>query len=133
MKVFVDSYAFIGWINTLDSSHAIVNNFMATYRGRFITTEWILMELADGLSHRSVRAKTLELIRRVRTNRLFEIVPYGTPIYQDGYDLFAARPDKDWSLTDCISFAVMDQRGLTDALTGDHHFEQAGFRAIFKV
>ena len=91
------------------------------------------MELADGLSHHSIRAHTTELIHRVRNNRLLEIVPYGTSIYQDGYDLFAARPDKDWSLTDCISFAVMGQRGLTDALTGDHHFERAGFRAICKV
>ena len=133
MKVFVDSYAFIAWINVLDSSHAQVNGFLSRYKGRFITTEWVLMEVADGLSHHSVRAHTLELIHRVRTNRLFEIIPYHTSVYQAGYDLFAARPDKDWSLTDCISFAVMSRRGLMDALTGDHHFEQAGFRAIFKV
>ncbi len=42
------------------------------------------------------------------------------------------RPDKDWSLTDCISFVVMEEHGITDALTGDHHFEQAGFRALLK-
>jgi predicted nucleic acid-binding protein len=44
--------------------------------------------------------------------------------------LFAARPDKDWSLVDCISFVVMKQRRLKDALTTDRHFEQAGFRAL---
>lgn len=53
-------------------------------------------------------------------------------VYQAGFDLFAARPDKAWSLTDCISFGVMRERGLSDALTADHHFEQAGFRAVFK-
>ena len=44
--------------------------------------------------------------------------------------LFARRPDKHWSLTYCISFVVMTERRLTDALTGDHHFEQAGYRAL---
>jgi predicted nucleic acid-binding protein len=53
-------------------------------------------------------------------------------VYRAGFDLFATRPDKSWSLTDCISFAVMTDRGLYEALPADHHFEQAGFRAIFK-
>jgi hypothetical protein len=50
---------------------------------------------------------------------------------QAGFELFASRADKSWSLTDCISFAVMTERGLSDALTADRHFEQAGFRAVF--
>jgi predicted nucleic acid-binding protein len=59
------------------------------------------------------------------------VVGYDARVYQAGFGLFAARPDKAWSLTDCISFAVMRERGLSEALTGDHHFEQAGFRALF--
>jgi predicted nucleic acid-binding protein len=47
-----------------------------------------------------------------------------------GVALYRARPDKEWSLTDCISFVVMEEQGLTDALTGDRHFEQAGFQAL---
>jgi predicted nucleic acid-binding protein len=47
-------------------------------------------------------------------------------------ELYAERPDKDWSLTDCISFVVMRHQGVTQALTGDHHFEQAGFTALLK-
>ena len=49
-----------------------------------------------------------------------------------GIDLYARHPDKEWSLTDCISFAAMEQRGLFEALTGDRHFEQAGFRAMLR-
>jgi len=53
-------------------------------------------------------------------------------LFQDGVKLFAARPDKEWSLTDCMSFVVMTREGITEALTGDHHFEQAGFIACLK-
>jgi len=46
--------------------------------------------------------------------------------------MYQRRPDKNWSLTDCISFVVMQDHGITEALTGDHHFEQAGFVALLK-
>ena len=58
------------------------------------------------------------------------IVPASQDVFEQGVELFENRLDKDWSLTDCISFIVMRERGLTEALTGDHHFEQAGFRAL---
>ena len=63
---------------------------------------------------------------------MFEVVGLDPKVQQAGFDLYESRLDKDWSLTDCVSFAVMTQRGLTEALTADHHFEQAGFRAMFK-
>jgi len=53
-------------------------------------------------------------------------------VFHAGLDLYASRPDKEWSLTDCISFAVMQDLGLNDALTGDHHFTQAGFTILLK-
>ena len=53
-------------------------------------------------------------------------------LFEAGFNLFEARPDKDWSLTDFISFVVMEREGLTEALTGDHHFEQAGFTALLR-
>ena len=68
----------------------------------------------------------------MRADPLFEVVGYLPGVYQAGFDLYSSRLDKAWSLTDCISFAVMTERGLSDALTADHHFEQAGFRAVFK-
>jgi hypothetical protein len=67
----------------------------------------------------------------VRQDPLFEIIGYDQSIYQKGFDLYASRPDKAWSLTDCISFAVMTNKGLSEALTADHHFEQAGYRLVF--
>lgn len=61
-----------------------------------------------------------------------EVTPATRELFESGWNLYAARPDKDWSLTDCISFVVMQERGITDALTGDHHFEQAGFKPLLR-
>jgi predicted nucleic acid-binding protein len=74
----------------------------------------------------------LNLLRSLRANAAFEIVPPDPDLFERGIDLFARRADKAWSLTDCISFVVMTERGLTEALTGDHHFEQAGFLALLR-
>lgn len=60
------------------------------------------------------------------------IEPCSDQLLQEGIDLYDQRPDKDWSLTDCISFVVMRKQSITEALTGDHHFEQAGFVALLK-
>ena len=60
------------------------------------------------------------------------IIAVSGELYNKGWNLYAARMDKGWSLTDCISFVVMSDKSLTDALTGDHHFEQAGFNILLK-
>jgi predicted nucleic acid-binding protein len=74
----------------------------------------------------------VSLEARMRADPRFTTIPANPQLYDQGLDLYRSRPDKDWSLTDCISFTVMRQRGISEALTGDHHFEQAGFVAILK-
>ncbi len=61
-----------------------------------------------------------------------EVVPPTHEQFQRALDRYEMRPDKDWSLTDCLSFLLMEERGIADALTADHHFEQAGFRALMR-
>jgi predicted nucleic acid-binding protein len=61
-----------------------------------------------------------------------KIVPASHELFRHGLTLYFQRPDKKWFLTDCISFAVMAENGLKDALTGDRHFEQAGFTALLR-
>lgn len=90
------------------------------------------MELADALSAPEARSPAVAFLNAVRADPLFDVVGYVSTVYQAGFDLFASRPDKTWSLTDCISFGVMTERGLSEALSADHHFEQAGFKAVFK-
>jgi predicted nucleic acid-binding protein len=132
MTVFADTFALIAWLNPRDNAHANVVAYLDSFTGRLVTTEWVFMELADALSAPGARTTVVAFLQAVRADPLFDVVGYDTAVYEAGFDLFAARLDKAWSLTDCISFEVMKQRGLSDALTADHHFEQAGFRAVFK-
>ena len=131
MIVFADTFALIAWLNPRDDAHAIVAAYLDGFTGRLVTTEWVLMEVADALSAPEARTTAAAFLQAVRADPLFDVVGYVPAVYQAGFDLFAARPDKAWSLTDCISFGVMTERRLSDALTADHHFEQAGFRTIF--
>jgi predicted nucleic acid-binding protein len=74
----------------------------------------------------------LNLVRDLESDPSVQIVPASKQLFRAGFDLFARRPDKDWSFVDCISFTVMKQRRLKDALTTDQHFVQAGFRALLR-
>lgn len=132
MTLFADSFALIAWLNPRDNAHPIVSAYLEGFTGRLLTTEWVLMELADALASPESRCTVAAFLRAVRSDSMFEIVGYLPAVYQAGFDLFANRPDKAWSLTDCISFQVMSHRSISEALTGDRHFEQAGFRAVFK-
>ena len=132
MTVFVDTFALIAWLNPRDDAHAVVTAYLDGFTGRLLTTEWVLMELADALSAPEARSTAVAFLQAVRADPLLDVVGYLPAVYQAGFDRFANRPDKSWSLTDCISFGVMTERGLSEALTADHHFEQAGFQAVFK-
>ena len=131
MTVFADTFALIAWLNGSDSAHDLIATYFDEFTGKLLATEWVLVELADAMSAPTLRSIVADFLRVMRDDPLFEIVEYDAAVYQAGFDLFIARPDKAWSLTDCISFAVMTKRGITEALTADHHFEQAGFHAIF--
>ena len=132
MIVFADTFALLAWLNPRDESHAKVTAYLDGFTGRLLTTEWVLMEVADALSAPTARRTAVAFLQAVRADPMFEVIGYDAAVYGAGFELFSARPDKGWSLTDCISFAVMTDRGVTDALTADKDFEQAGFRAVFK-
>jgi predicted nucleic acid-binding protein len=59
-----------------------------------------------------------------------EIIAATSGLFRQGCELHVKRRDKEWSLTDCTSFVVMEQRDIREALTSDHHFEQAGFHLL---
>ena len=97
-----------------------------------VTTEWVLVEVADGLASRPLRSAFVQLMHRINTLPGTQIIHADHAMFDFATDLYAQRPDKDWSLTDCTSFLVMRRHGIVEALTADHHFEQAGFTALLK-
>jgi predicted nucleic acid-binding protein len=130
--VFADSYYYLAIVNDRDTGHARAVEYSRSFRGRTITTEWVLTEVADALSAPEQRAVFLELLTQLLADSGLTIVEASHDLFERGMKLFADRPDKSWSLTDCISFVVMDEHGINAVLTADHHFEQAGYAAVLK-
>lgn len=95
-----------------------------------MTTMWVLTELGGALHRGRNRETFARFLDTLDGHEDFEVVPASPELFQRGVELFCARPDKEWSLTGCISFVVMAEKGLSEALTGDQHFEQAGFKVL---
>jgi predicted nucleic acid-binding protein len=125
--VFADSYYYLAFVNDRDSGHERAVDFSRSYRGCTLTTEWVLTEVADALSAPEQRGVFLELLAQLRDHAGLTIVEASHELFDRGITLFSQRPDKSWSLTDCISIVAMQQHGIQEALTADHHFQQAGF------
>lgn len=128
--VFADSYYYLALANSLDQGHAKALRFGDTFRGQIITTEWILTEIGDAFSQSPDRAIFLEILATIENDPRTMVVEATHDLFLRGVQLFRDRSDKDWSLTDCISFVVMEEHAVRDSLTADHHFEQAGFVAL---
>lgn len=131
-SVFADTLYFIAILNANDAAHSRALAFSNSHDLRLLTTAFVLIELADGLSRSAQRQSLGRLVEALLADPDSTIVPADQRLFEEGRRLYDSRPDKSWSLTDCISFAVMKEQGLTEALTGDHHFEQAGFTALLK-
>jgi predicted nucleic acid-binding protein len=130
--VFADTFYFLGLLNRADESHGRCAAFARDYREVIITTSYVLVELADGLARPRYRVQAARFIQALQNHARVKIVPASDALLARGLEFYAARPDKEWTLTDCVSFVIMRERGVTDALTGDKHFEQAGFVALLK-
>lgn len=130
--VFADTFYYLALVNPSDNRHQQAQTYTDGFQGRMVTTSWVLTELANALAKPSSRPAFLQVFAQMRTDPDITIFPPDAALFEDGLRLYASRPDKEWSLTDCISFVVMQQQGITEALTGEHPFEQAGFVALLK-
>ena len=131
-SVFADTSYYIALVNPGDSEHAVAWNFGEHYRGQIRTTEYVLIEVGNWLCRSENRVVFAQLLRNLRNDTQTVILPSKTELFQRGVKLYLERSDKNWSLTDCLSFVVMRDEGIGEALTTDRHFEQAGFKAVLR-
>lgn len=132
-EVFGDSFYFIALLNRHDRFHAAALEQSRDRSRRLVTTHWVLVEVADALSAPEIRQHTARFLRGMLDSTDTLVINDLLPWLPSGLDLYEQRGDKSWSLTDCISFSVMQARGISEALTGDRHFEQAGFTRLLSV
>jgi predicted nucleic acid-binding protein len=131
-NVFADTSFYIALLNHRDIDHEKAVRFRTGYRGKYITTDFVIVELGNWLSTIRERPIFLQLTDSLYRDPTTAILPATAESISRGLELFRNRPDHEWSLTDCISFVAMGDLKITDALTADHHFEQAGFLALLK-
>jgi predicted nucleic acid-binding protein len=128
---FADTSFFLALLRADDPANAKARAELAIPR-QLVTTEFILLELGNACARAEDHGDFLALVAGMRSSPRTTIVGLDSALLERGMRMMGARKDKDWSLTDCISFVVMQERGLMDALTTDKHFEQAGFKALLK-
>jgi len=130
--VFADAHYYLSLASMRDESHERAVALSRTLRCAIVTTAWVLTEVGDALATSGQRPVFLDLLRDLRDDPNTILAHATRELFESGVALYARRMDKEWSLTDCISFVVMEQHGIREALTADHHFEQAGFVALLK-
>jgi predicted nucleic acid-binding protein len=99
---------------------------------KLITTRAVLLEIGNALGKQRYRADAVALLEALEEDPNVEIAPLTEDLFARAFQLYRSRPDKEWGLIDCVSFTVMQEQGITAALTLDDHFRQAGFRVLLR-
>ncbi|MCK6484111.1 MAG: type II toxin-antitoxin system VapC family toxin [Phycisphaerae bacterium] len=129
---FGDTSYFLAMLIPSDVNHAAAMRWARVNRRPIISTEYVVVEVGNFLSPPRTRRLLVRFMDTLRSSHRFSLIPASSDLLERGIRLYEDRSDKSWSLTDCISFVVMRERDISEALTGDRHFEQAGFRALLK-
>ena len=130
---FADTSFWIALSSRRDQFHAQAiawHHVLVKSGNRILTTEAVLWEWLNALADTTTRATAAEGYRRAHADTRVQVVPFDPELNAAAVDPYRSRGDKDWSLTDCLSIIVMERHRLTEALTADHHFEQAGMKAL---
>lgn len=132
-KVFVDTWAWLALLNDRDQQNRIAQKALVRLheeKRQLVTSEFVLMEVADALSAPNLRERTVAFVNELRQNPMVQIFRASELLWQSAWELYSSRPDKGWGLTDCTSFVIMEQQEIRLAFTGDRHFTQAGFEQV---
>jgi len=134
-EIFLDAAYVIALANPADEHHGLAATLAASVKlenVHMVTTRAVLLEVGSSLARLRFRAAAVRLLNIMESSPSLLVMPLGEDLARRGLELFCRRADKEWSWVDCISFLVMEQRRLRQALTTDEHFEQAGFVALLR-
>ena len=130
--IFLDTGYFVALFTPNDHLHDRAIAWSSQLHEPMLVTEYVLWECVNTFSKPKDRVSAHALIDHVESDSNCELIHASPEIFAAGLQLHRTRPDKEWSLTDCISFHLMRERGVTRALAYDVHFEQAGFEALLR-
>ena len=132
--IFLDTSYLLALIRKRDARHEDALTASTNHSGPFITTDLVLVELANCLAQPPYRAAAVAIIEKIRSDRNTRVVSFDSEGMEKALALYKERPDKSWGLVDCFSFVVtlyvMKEGRLKVALCFDEHFRQAGFEAL---
>jgi predicted nucleic acid-binding protein len=132
-RYFVDAFYWIALLSHRDQWHRRVLAFDETLGDApLYTTDEVLIEFLAFYSATDLRTRAAPFVQRILSAEGTTVIPQTRAGFLDALALYQARPDKHYSLTDCVSMQAMRREGLTDVLTNDHHFTQEGFHILFE-
>lgn len=136
-EVFADTSGWGNYFIRTEPFHTTAKNLMLEWHAknvRIVTTNYVMLELIALFTSplRIPRFKQIKVIETIKAAPWVEIVHIDRTLDEEAWQLLKERQDKNWSLVDCASFVIMQNRRITEALTTDPHFEQAGFRRHLK-
>lgn len=129
---FVDTAFVIAWVNEDDALHTKAIQLLNAYKNApWLTTDCVLLEIENSLA-RSFRSAAVGTIKNFLTSEEIIIIGLAADLFHRAFELYQTYNDKTWGLIDCVSFIVMRENNITDALTNDKHFQQVGFNALMR-
>jgi predicted nucleic acid-binding protein len=132
-SVFVDTSFVVALVNEKDQHHDRASELASLFDGYpLVTTDAVLLEVGNALA-RNFKEQAIEALEDFLTSDEVEIVRLDAPLFQRAFELYRTHQDKAWGMIDCVSFVVMRDRGIADALTNDKDFGQAGFVALMRT
>ena len=131
-SLFIDTSYIVALVNTEDQDHAIALSLAEIYDGcPLVVTDAVLLEIGNALS-KNYKMEAVAIIRKFLDSQEVELVRGSPEIFDKAFALYSQLLDKTWGLVDCMTFVAMRGRGITQALTADNHFTQAGFQALMR-
>jgi uncharacterized protein len=130
--IFVDTGYLLALLSPGDELFTRAQRWAEVVQEPLLTTEYVVWELLNSLSDPIDRPKAHAAVAEIMSSGSWNLLPATPDLFSAGLTLHQGRPDKHWSLSDCISFVAMQDRGLSLSLAFDHHFEQAGFEALLR-